>query len=311
MDNSKAEMDKYKASEIDIPSDHYFKELLNTKINYGPLVFSHVRPDSHQLYITEAARTYHDVVPFKIKNISLAMNDPPSINRPSYFREDVDAAKTILSYCIPGTHKLGFYSLADVCKVDTIGKDYYQERELTNEWTFSRQTRSVITPSGKIYAVNCRTSRNKIDPYLYEITESKASNRGPIPAPKRDSAMLYLNGSIYLIGGQGEGEKCSKKNYKYSIKDKKWQTICESNVALRKATVCTVSGRYICKLGGLNEFDYINKIIEMYDTVSDKWSLVRASPRNIMEEVQILEDSFALQISDDQIYVFGGKNSNK
>ena len=75
--------------------------------------------------------------------------------------------------------------------------------------------------------------------------------------------------------------------------------------------MCAVSNRYILKLGGLNEFDYINKVIEMYDTVADRWSLVRASPRNILEEIQILEDSQALQINDDQIYIFGGKNSNK
>ena len=82
-------------------------------------------------------------------------------------------------------------------------------------------------------------------------------------------------------------------------------------MALRKATVCTINDRYILKLGGLNEFDYINKIIEMYDTVTDRWSVVRASPRNIMEEIEILEDSQAMQINDDQVYIFGGKNANK
>ena len=45
--------------------------------------------------------------------------------------------------------------------------------------------------------------------------------------------------------------------------------------------------------------------------MTDKWSLVRASPRNIMEEIQILEDSYALQINDDQVYIFGGRNANK
>lgn len=72
-----------------------------------------------------------------------------------------------------------------------------------------------------------------------------------------------------------------------------------------------MSNRYILKLGGLNEFDYINKVIEMYDSLTDRWSLVRASPRNILEEIQILEDSQAIQINDDQIYIFGGKNANK
>ena len=37
----------------------------------------------------------------------------------------------------------------------------------------------------------------------------------------------------------------------------------------------------------------------------------KLSPRNILEEIQILEDSLALQITEDQFYVFGGKNANK
>lgn len=169
----------------------------------------------------------------------------------------------------------------------------------------------MITPAGKIYAINCRSSSEKIDPYFYEIGEAKASNRGPLPAARREAALLWLNGFIYLLGGRGEGEKCSRKNYRYSLREKRWSQVAESNVALRKATVCALGSRYICKLGGLNEFDYINKVIEMYDAVADKWALVRASPRNILEEVQILEDALALQVSEDQLYVFGGRNANK
>lgn len=61
----------------------------------------------------------------------------------------------------------------------------------------------MLTKAGKIFAVNCRTTASKIDPYLYEIGENKASNRGPMPAPKRESSLLYLNGYIYVIGGRG------------------------------------------------------------------------------------------------------------
>ena len=155
---------------MDIPSTHYFKELIDTKINYGPEVFHFIRPENHKYYITEAARTYADVVPFKLKNISLSINDAPVISRPNFFSPDVDESKAILSYCLPGTNKLAFYSLADAIKVHTIGTEYYQERQLSNEWTFSRETKSIITSSGKIYAINCRTNKDKIDPYLYEIT---------------------------------------------------------------------------------------------------------------------------------------------
>lgn len=72
------------------------------------------------------------------------------------------------------------------------------------------------------------------------------------------------------------------------MKDKKWKPISDSNVALTKPTVCCFRDRYIFKIGGLNEFDYINKVIEIYDTTTDKWSVVRANPKNVLEEVQIL-----------------------
>jgi hypothetical protein len=81
-------------------------------------------------------------------------------------------------------------------------------------------------------------------------------------------------------------------------------------VALRKPTLCNFKDRYIFKIGGINEFDYISKTIEIYDTTTDLWSMVRAAPKSIMEDVQIMEDSLATQISDDQIYIFGGQNAN-
>lgn len=48
----------------------------------------------------------------------------------------------------------------------------------------------------------------------------------------------------------------------------------------------------------------------MYDPVSNTWSIVRVSPKSAIEEVEILEDSLSVQINKDQIYVFGGKNTN-
>lgn len=87
---------------------------------------------------------------------------------------------------------------------------------------------------------------------MYEITPEKVSNRGRLPEPKRNSAIVYCNKSIYVIGGNGEKEKCSAKNLKYSLKDKKWKPISDSNVALTKPTVCSFRDRYILKIGGLN-----------------------------------------------------------
>jgi hypothetical protein len=63
---------------------------VNTAINYSPAVFSSVRPLSHQFYVTEAARTYHEITPFKIKTIAPSLTEGPEINRPSFFEEGLD-----------------------------------------------------------------------------------------------------------------------------------------------------------------------------------------------------------------------------
>ena len=57
--------------------------------------------------------------------------------------------------------------------------------ELPIKWNFSPETKSIITPDGKIFAINARTTKERIHPSMYEITEEKVSNRGQIPQPKR------------------------------------------------------------------------------------------------------------------------------
>ncbi len=90
----------------------------------------------------------------------------------------------ILAHCIPDSNRVGYYSLADISKISSMEKEYYQERKLDINWQFGQFTRSTITPDGKMYAINCKTTESKIDPYMYEILETRASNRGPIPKPR-------------------------------------------------------------------------------------------------------------------------------
>lgn len=178
-------------------------------------------------------------------------------------------------------------------------------------WNFSPFVKTLITPDGRIFAINCKSTPSRIDPCMYEITPEKVSNKGRMPNAKLNCSFIYCNKKLYVMGGHDVNEPCSTKNYCYSLRDKKWKEIADANVGLRKPTLCTFRDRYIVKLGGINEFDYISKVIEIYDTNTNNWSIVRASPKNVLEEVQILEDSLAAQIREDQIYVFGGKNANK
>lgn len=155
-------------------------------------------------------------------------------------------------------------------------------------WAFSELAKTITIPDGRIFGINCRSSSTKIDSSLYEISAEKVSNRGRVPDPKRNSSIIYCNKALYVVGGNGDGEKCSARNFKFTLKDKKWKEVSDANVALRKPTLCAYKDRYILKIGGINEFDYINKVVEIYDTTTDRWSIVRASAKNVQEEVQIL-----------------------
>lgn len=202
----------------------------------------------------------------------------------NYFKEDVPQEKAILYHLKSGTRKIFYYYLPDICKLLSVTKQYIREQTLPTSWQFGDYVRSLSTPQGSIYAINCRTSKDKLDPSLYEIDvcQNKVSNRGPIPSPMRDSVFIYCNKFLYVIGGSNDKQNCSTHGFKYSIRDKKWIEIAEANIGLKKPTVCTFKDRYIIKLGGLNEFNFINKSMQVYDTLSDRWSIIQVSMSNPM-----------------------------
>jgi hypothetical protein len=86
--------------------------------------------------------------------------------------------------------------------------------------------------------------------------------------------------------------------------------IASTSYAIRKATLSTLNSRYIFRFGGLNEFDYIDKNIEVYDSLNDGWTPVRTSSKFITQETEVLFNSFAVPINESTIYVFGGDNMN-
>ena len=60
------------------------------------------------------------------------MTDAPAINRRNFFDEGIDPLKAILPCVLPGTNKMAYYCLVDICQALTMGKEYYMERQLSN-----------------------------------------------------------------------------------------------------------------------------------------------------------------------------------
>lgn len=55
-----------------------------------PEVFSWVEPPLHRVYLSEVTKVYHEIVPFKIKHISLNQVDEPKIDTVNYFPGSVE-----------------------------------------------------------------------------------------------------------------------------------------------------------------------------------------------------------------------------
>ncbi len=146
---------------------HYDRELINTKIDFAASVFTWVKPALHKVYISESAKAYNEIAPIRIKTIIPNSPDSPVINIKNYFKEGLEDNKAFLAYCIPGTKNVGHYLMNDICKLLSMESEYYHERTLSNDWTFSRWTRSLTTPEGKIFAINCKTTQGKIDSCMY------------------------------------------------------------------------------------------------------------------------------------------------
>lgn len=83
----------------------------------------------------------------------------------------------------------------------SISKECLYEFKLKISWNFGIFVKTTITPDGNIFAINCRTTSQKLDPSLYEITNFKVKNRGPIPHPLKSSSLIYCDRFVYIIGG--------------------------------------------------------------------------------------------------------------
>ena len=64
------------------------------------------------------------------------------------------------------------------------------------------------------------------------------------------------------------------------------------------------------KFGGINSFGVVDKTIEKYDISSNRWKIVNCYSTNSDISVDYLINSMSLEISENQVLVFGGKNWN-
>jgi hypothetical protein len=67
------------------------------------------------------------------------------------------------------------------------------------------------------------------------------------------------------------------------MKKRTWSEVSSCNYAFRRGVLAAFNSRYIFRFGGLNEFDYIDKNIEVYDSMQDGWTIVRTSSKFVTQ----------------------------
>jgi hypothetical protein len=89
-------------------------------------------------------------------------------------------------------------------------------------------------------------------------------------------SMIFLNGSIYAIGGFSHKDLPNEVPVtlasceKYSILENQWSYVSTMNEARSFGSAVTLENQFIYMLGGLHDFNVL-QTIEKYDSLADNW----------------------------------------
>lgn len=80
------------------------------------------------------------------------------------------------------------------------------------EGNFTEYSQSCISPYGSIFLTNVNTTNKKYDLnfWQYKFNSEQIKKRVPLPSPRKQHGMVFLNNSIFLIGGSSPTSKALK-----------------------------------------------------------------------------------------------------
>lgn len=82
-------------------------------------------------------------------------------------------------------------------------------------------------------------------------------------------SMVYLNGSIYFIGGYVAQTNLTTSCERYVVAQNKMELCSKSNHPSNSPTCCPFNERYIYKFGGNDNNGQMVLVIERYDAETD------------------------------------------
>jgi hypothetical protein len=122
--------------------------------------------------------------------------------------------------------------------------------------------------------------------------------------------LCFMDRYIYILGGLDNSSRCLSACEKFDINSKKVESISPMKYASIYACCASFNGRYIFKFGGLGEEGQILANIERYDQRLDTWTEIDPEIDNpVRGQFMALSTSAAIQVSQSEIFVFGGYDS--
>ncbi|KRX02101.1 hypothetical protein PPERSA_03163 [Pseudocohnilembus persalinus] len=288
-----------------------FQIKFNIKLNANN--FGYCGPEKHQLYVAQAAKQVKKIVPVKISNFFCnKYRNCLEIQQDNYFEKE--CVNKILYYFQPGTKTMWIYDLEICSRLLTQNRECANKIELDIDFVFSEFHRSVITPEGKIFLfAGKKMEGGKLDNSFMEFdfeNHTFVERKKKMPVAKKNFAVKLLNDTIYIVGGQTENSRSSDTCECFNLTERKWEKLDCLNEGVYNPTLVTLDNQFLFKFGGINKFGIIDKTVERFDPRRGKWKTVQYSASDPNDEIQILSNSLGIQIDQDRILIFSGKNSN-
>jgi len=112
--------------------------------------------------------------------------------------------------------------------------------------------------------------------------------------PRADFGLTAVNGMLYAVGGGGvNGIRSAER---MNVRTGQWSTIGDMNVPRSSPTVVGLNGK-IYAIGGVYETSKKSNKVEVYDPMTDEWTLVK--------EMSTARARAGAAVHDGKIYVFG------
>jgi len=166
---------------------------------------------------------------------------------------------------------------------------------------------AVASHDGKIYVVGGFISREWIPTnqlFIYDPIKNQWTEGNSMPTPRGALNALFVNGTLYAIGGQ-DGDTTLNINEAYDPLRDTWIPKAPMPTARHHAASTTVDNKiYVTggRIAGSSPLVNVN-VNEMYDTEKEKWTQIESMPSK--------RSGIAAATINNSFFVFGGEDPTR